>query len=313
MLIERRHVIVGILAMPLLAVTAPAQERPRVVASFSILGDLVRVVGGDAVELVTLVGPDQDAHVFEPTPADARALAGAQLVVVNGLGFEGWLERLVRASGFKGKRLVASEGVKTLRMSSSHAGHGGHGGHSGHGHGRGGTDPHVWQDPRRVETMVRNIARGLAAAMPVRAAQFERNADAYVLELRALDAWIEQSLAAIPAARRRIVTSHNAFGYFEDRYKVDFAAPRGVSTESEPSAADIGRIIRQLKRDKIRIIFMENISDPRLVEQIAREGGAQMGGRLYSDALSTAGGPAPSYLQMMRHNVGLLREAMLAE
>ncbi|MBL8700439.1 MAG: zinc ABC transporter substrate-binding protein [Alphaproteobacteria bacterium] len=302
----------GILAtLPRARAQTAAPTRITVVASFSILGDFVREIAGDAVDLKTLVGPDQDAHVFEPSPADARTLAGAKVVVVNGLGFEGWLERLVKASGFAGVRVVASEGIKTLRAASR--GDPGHGGGHGHSHRAAGSDPHVWQDPRRAQAMVRNIARGLAAADPARAAIYEANARAYAERLAALEAAIAQDLAAVPPERRRIVTSHDAFAYFEDRFKIDFRAPRGVSTETEPSAADIARLIREIRREKVKVVFLENISDPRMIEQVAREGGAQMGGRLYSDALSGAAGPAATYMTMMRYNASRLRDAMLAE
>lgn len=288
--------------------TARAQARLKIVASFSILADLVREVAGDAAEVTALVGPDQNAHGFEPAPSDARALSGADVVVLNGLGFEGWLDRLVRSSGFKGKRIVATDGVKTRRSAAAGGGHGG-----GHNHSHGGIDPHVWQDPGRVRTMVRNIASGLAAADAGRTTIYARNADAYLGRLAELDGWISGQIASVPAGRRKIITSHDAFGYFEERYGVDFRAPRGVNMEAEPSAADLARLIREIKRAKIKIVFMENISDPRMMEQLARESGAQMGGRLYSDALSRADGPAPTYLAMMRYNVTRLRDAMIAE
>lgn len=235
-------------------------------------------------------------------------LAGAQVVVVNGLGFEGWLDRLVKASGFKGRRIVATDGIKTLR-----AGRGGHGHSHSHGHAHGAADPHVWQDPARVQTMVRTIARGLSDAAPAHAEAFARNAESYVARLRALDEEIAAAVAAVPKERRKVVTSHDAFAYFEDRYGVDFKAPRGVSSESEPSAADVARLIREIRREKVKVVFFENITDPRSIEQLAREGGAQLGGRIYSDALSAAGGPAATYLAMMRHNAARLRDAMLAE
>lgn len=204
---DRRQFLSSIVLAAAIA-PASAQAKVKVVASFSILGDLVREVAGDAVDLTTLVGADQDAHVFEPSPADARALAAAQVAVVNGLGFEGWLDRLVKASGFKGVRVVASEGVKTIRP----AGRGGHSHAHGHSHG-GGADPHIWQDPQRVQTMVRNIARGLAAADPTRAALFEANASAYVAKLAALEKTIANELAAVPKERRKVITSHDAFAY----------------------------------------------------------------------------------------------------
>ncbi len=287
---------------------AHAQAKLKIVASFSILADLVREVGGDAADVTALVGSDRDAHSFEPAPSDARALSGADVVVVNGLGFEGWLDRLVRSSGFKGIRIVATDGVKTRRRAATGGGHGG-----GHNHSHDGIDPHVWQDPGRVQTMVRNIAGGLAAADAGRASIYARNADAYLARLAELDGWISGQIATVPVERRKIITSHDAFGYFADRYGVDFRAPRGVSMEAEPSAADLARLIREIRRAKIKIVFMENISDPRMMEQLARESGARMGGRLYSDALSRADGPAPTYLAMMRYNVTRLRDAMIGE
>ncbi len=223
---------------------------------------------------------------------------------VSRAGSTGWC---VRASGFKGLRIVASDGIRTRRSAEASAHKG------GHNHGHGATDPHVWQDPRRVQAMVRNIARGLSEADPARAAIYARNADSYVARLTELDGWISAQFASVPPARRKIITSHDAFGYFAERYQIDFRAPRGVNNEAEPSAADLGRIIREIRREKVKIVFMENITDPRMMEQLARESGAQMGGRLYSDALSRADGPAASYLAMMRYNVERLRDAMTAE
>lgn len=308
---HRRFVLAGGLSLvaALPGRGAGAQTRPKIVASFSILADLVGAVAGDVAEISAIVGPDVDAHGFEPSPSDARMLAGADVVVTVGLGFEGWMDRLVSSSGFKGRRVVASDGIATLRTK----GHGHSHGHAGHSHGKGGVDPHVWQDPLRVQQMVRSIARGLGAADPSRAAIYDANAAAYVAKLGELDRWIVGELATVPAARRKIVTSHDAFAYFAARYGVEFRAPRGVNVESEPSAADLGRIIREIRRDKVKIVFLENISDPRMIEQIARESGAQMGGRLYSDALSRADGPAPTYLALMRHNVTRLRDAMRSE
>jgi len=288
-----------LLAARLAAVAAPARgaEPLPVAASFSILGDFLRAIGGEALAVTTLVGPDQDAHVFEPTPRDARALAAAAVVAVNGLGFDGWMTRLARAADFRGTTLIAAAGVATIRRAGAE---------------RAAPDPHVWQDPRRAAAMVANLAAGLAARDPARAELYRRGADAYRAKLSALDARIEAELAGAPAARRLIITSHDAFGYFGDRYAVRFRAPRGVSTESEPSAAQIGRLIRELKRENVKVIFLENIADPRAIEQLAREAEARIGGRLYSDALSGPGGPAPTYLAMMRHNATLLRDAMPA-
>jgi zinc/manganese transport system substrate-binding protein len=295
-----------------LAARATAGRKPVVVASFSILADLARQVAGEGVEVGVLVGPDVDAHGYAPTPSDARAVAAADLFVVNGLGFDPWAEKLARASGFKGRLAVATRGVSTIRVRG--AGHGHDHGHGhGHSHGRGGVDPHVWQDPLRVRAMVANIAEDLAAVDPGGADGYRARAGERGRVLAELDQWILAELAPIPKPRRKIFTSHDAFGYFEARYAVDFRAPRGVNMDGEPSAADIARIVREIRREQARIVFLENVSSPRLIEQIARESGARMGGRLYTDALSTASGPAATYLDLMRHNVVRLRDAMLAE
>ena len=296
------------------ASAAQARTRPLVVASFSILADLVAEVAGDGVDTRALVGPDVDAHGYAPTPSDARAVAAADLVVVNGLGFDAWAEKLAKAAGFRGRLAVASRGVATLRLQAGAHGHGhGHGPGHAHGHGRGGADPHVWQDPLRTRSLIMTLAEELAAVDPAGAEGFRARAAAYGRRLEELDRWILDELAPIPRERRRIFTSHDAFGYFEARYGVDFRAPRGVNMDGEPSAADIGRIVREIRREKARIVFLENVSSPRLIEQIARESGARMGGRLYTDALSPPGGPAATYLDLMRHNVARLRDAMLAE
>lgn len=292
-----------------IATRAAAGRKPVVVTSFSILADLVRQVGGDGVEVHALVGADVDAHGYAPTPSDARTVAGADLLVVNGLGFDPWANKLASASGFKGRLVVATRGVSTIRVRQGHD----HGHGHGHAHGRGGVDPHVWQDPLRVRTMVTTLAEELAAIDPSGADGYLARAGALGRQLAELDSWILAEFAPIPKPRRKIFTSHDAFGYFEARYAVDFRAPRGVNMDGEPSAADIARIVREIRREQARIVFLENVSAPRLIEQIARESGARMGGRLYTDALSKADGPAATYLDLMRHNVVRLRDAMLAE
>jgi zinc/manganese transport system substrate-binding protein len=272
----------------------PARAEPApvpVVASFSILGDFVRQVGGDALDVATIVGPDGDAHVYEPTPADGRKLQRAKLVFVNGLGFEGWLNRLIAASKTKAKVIVASEGVAPRQLD-------------------GAVDPHAWQDVANARRYVENIRDALKSGDPARADLFETRARAYLQKLDALDAEIETALAAIPKARRRVVSTHDAFGYFAARYGVDFIAPEGVSTEAEASARDIARIIEAAKREKVAAVFLENIVDPRLARAISADSGAKIGGALYSDALSSPDGPAPDYIAMMRHNVKELVEAL---
>ncbi|MGF3027942.1 metal ABC transporter substrate-binding protein [Methylobacterium aquaticum] len=292
---------IGMLLVALsLAWVAPARaEDPvRVVATFSILGDLVRQVGGDRVAVTTLVGPNGDAHSFVPAPADAQAVAAARLVVVNGLGFEGWIDRLIKAAGTKAAIVVASKGIAPIDEEDGH-GHD-HGQDHGHGHA---VDPHAWQNVANTRTYIANIRDGLMRVDPAGTAAYQANATAYLTKLDALDAEVRTALAGIPEARRRIVTTHDAFGYFARAYGMRFLAPQGVSSQSEATARDVAAIVRQVRRDKIPAVFLENVSDPRLMEQIARESGAKAGGRVFSDALSEPNGPAPTYLDMMRHNV----------
>jgi len=273
-------------AAPALADGAKADGRVRVVATFSILGDLVREVGGEAVEVTTLVGPDSDAHTYQPKPTDARSLAGAKVLVSNGLGFEGWIDRLTEASGFKGTRIVASAGAPAE------------------------SDPHCWQDVGCARRYVANIANGLAAADPAHAALYRARAVAYDERLAALDAWIRREIAAVPEAQRQAITGHTSFRYFARAYDVRFAAPAGYSTDSEPTARDVANLIRQVREQKIKALFIENMTNPALVGEIARDSGAVVGPRLYSDALSAPDGPAPTYEAMMRHNVSALVAGM---
>ena len=298
---RRRMVLLAGLAAALLAAPALAQDKPqgkvKVVATFSILGDLVRNVGGERVEVATLVGPNGDAHVFSPTPADARTLGAAKVVFVNGLGFEGWMTRLVNASGTKAPTVIASKGIKTRTMEDEH-------------HQRV-TDPHVWQSVANVKTYVDNIRDGLIKTDPAGKSAYEANAKAYLAKLDALEQEIKEAVARIPADRRRIITTHDAFGYFADAYGMEFISPEGVSTDAQPSARDVARIIAQIKKQKVPAVFMENITDPRLMQQIARETGARIGGTLYSDALSEPDGPAGSYLDMMRNNIREFGKALV--
>jgi zinc/manganese transport system substrate-binding protein len=279
-----------------------------VVASFSIVADLVREVGGTLVQVTSLVGPDQDAHAYQPRPSDARAVATARVMVINGLGFEGWAERLAQSAGFKGTAVVASRGVKALR-----AGEAGHG-HAGHSHAAGGTagavDPHAWQEVANVKLYVGNIRDGLAAADPANAGAYAANANAYLAKLTALDADITAAWAAIPRAARRIVTSHDAFTYYGDAYGVDFAAPQSAISANDPTPREMAALIAQIRKENIRALFLENISAGQVLAQVARETGARIGGRVYSDALSAPGGPAASYAAMMRHNTRLFVEAL---
>jgi zinc/manganese transport system substrate-binding protein len=289
-MVARRHVLLGGLAA-LIAAPAAAQDRIKAVASFSILGDLVRNVGGDRVEVAALVGPNSDAHVFSPTPADVRKLGAAKLVVVNGLGLEGWMTRLVKASSSKAPVVVASRGIATRTL-------------------EGAIDPHAWQSVANVKIYVANIRDGLIKADPPGRSAYEATAADYLGKLDALERDVRAAIGQIPAERRKIITTHDAFGYFGAAYGLALIAPEGVSTDTEPSARDVARIITQIKREKIPALFMENIVDPRLMQQIARETGAKVGGTLYSDALSDPAGPAPTYIDMMRHNIRELSKAL---
>ena len=272
----------------LLIGTAPALADPRLkaVATFSILADFVREVGGDQVDLVTLVGPDADAHTYQPKPTDARILAGAQVLVSNGLGFEGWIDRLAEAAGFKGRRIVASAGATPD------------------------ADPHCWQDVGCARRYVANIADGLAAADGANAAGYRTRAARYDQRLAALDDWIRREIATVPPERRQAISGHASFRYFSRAYAVRFDAPRGYSTDSEPTARDVANLIRQVREQKTKALFIENMTNPALVAEIARDSGAVVGPRLYSDALSRPGGPATTYEAMMRHNVSALVEGM---
>jgi len=276
----------------------------KAVATFSILGDLLAEVAGDKVELSVVVGPDIDAHAYQPRPTDARALADAKVLVSNGLGFEGWIDRLAKAAPFKGKAIVATAGVATLKAG------GGHGHSHGHSHGHG-PDPHCWQDVQRVRTYVANIAKGLAEADPANAAYYRDRAQAFDRRLVDLDTWVKAEIAKVPADKRRAITGHDSFRYFSSAYGVKFQSPRGYNTSSEPSARDVATLIREVREQRIKALFVENMTNPGLIDQIARESGAVVGPRLYTDALSGPDGPAPTYEKMMRHNVTALVAGML--
>jgi zinc/manganese transport system substrate-binding protein len=295
--------IASLLPLSAMAQTAPSEQQSaslKVVASFSILGDFVREVGGSRVEVTTLVGANGDAHVYAPSPSDARKVAEAAVVVVNGLKFEGWIEKLIKASGTKASVVTATTGIKTIKAAEE----------KDHGHSHGAVDPHAWQNAGNAKIYVANIRDALIAADPAGKDAYTTNASAYTAKLDMLDAEIKAAAQRIPVDARRIITSHDAFGYFAAAYGVTFVAPRGVSTEAEASAQDVARIIRQIKAQKARAVFVENISDPRLSERIAKETGARIGGRLYSDALSAADGPASTYIDMMRHNIKTLSTAL---
>jgi zinc/manganese transport system substrate-binding protein len=276
---------------------APLQARLRVVASFSILADIVRNVGGDRIEVSSIVGPGGDAHVYSPSPADAKTLAAAQLIAVNGLGFEGWIDRLIEVSATHATVVVASTGVTPRRVGAS-------------AHGTGGIDPHAWQAVGNVEIYAANVRDALIRTDPPGRAIYEANAAAYRTRLEQLDGDVRHAIAEIPPARRKVITTHDAFGYFGADYGVEFIAQQGISTETEASARDIAHIVRLIREEKIPAIFFENITDPRVLRRIAAETGARIGGTLYSDALTRPDGPAPTYIDLMRHNVGEIVAAL---
>ncbi|GLR87378.1 metal ABC transporter substrate-binding protein [Bradyrhizobium iriomotense] len=286
-----RRLLPLVVASLLIASPLQAAERLNVVASFSILADFVRNVGGDRVNLTTLVGADSDVHVYTPAPGDAKRIADARLVIVNGLGLEGWLPRLVQSSGSKATVVTASAGIAPLKLGSD-------------------SDPHAWQSIPNAKAYVTNIAGALAAAAPEDAEFFRAQAEAYLDKLETLDREVREAIAKIPPERRKVISTHDAFGYFAAEYGIQFIAPLGVSTETEPSARDIAGIISQIRAQKIPAVFLENISDDRLIRRIAAETGSKVGGTLISDGLTGEKGPAPTYIDMVRHNIKALTSAL---
>lgn len=276
-------------------ITAASAATLKATASFSVLADVVKQVGGDHVDVTALVGPGGDPHEFSPSPDDARNLRASDVVFVSGLGLEGWLDRLISASGYQGTPVVASEGIKTRELDED---------------GEMITDPHVWNSPANVEVWVGNIETALTEADPEDAAAFAANADSYLARLKDLDAYARSKFEAVPQADRRILTSHDAFGYFGDAYGIKFLSPVGVSTETEASAADVAALIDQIKAEGVKAYFFESSNDPRLVQQIAGATGAEPGGELYVESLSDASGPASTYADMFRHNVDLISAAL---
>lgn len=284
--------ILFLLLASLFAVTpSHAAEKLNVVASFSILADFVRTIGADRVNLTTLVGANSDVHVFAPAPGDAKRVADAKLVIVNGLGLEGWLPRLVQSSGSKATVITASAGIAPLKLGS-------------------GADPHAWQSIPNARVYVTNIGNALAAAAPDDAEFFRAQTKAYLEKLETLDREVRETLAKIPPERRKVISTHDAFGYLAAEYGIQFIAPLGVSTETEPSARDIAAIISQVRAAKIPAVFLENISDDRLIRRIAAETGSKVGGTLISDGLTAEKGPAPTYIDMVRHNIKALTSAL---
>jgi zinc/manganese transport system substrate-binding protein len=282
-----------LICLTLAASAAPlrAQDRLNVVASFSILGDFVKNVGGERVDVTTLVGSDGDVHVYAPAPADARKIADAKLLIINGLGLEGWLPRLLQASGGKAAIITATKGIAPLKLGSD-------------------ADPHAWQSVANAKIYVANIRDALAAAAPADAEVFRKQAETYLAKLDVLDREVRQAVRQIPESHRKVISTHDAFGYLASTYGIRFIAPLGVSTESEASARDIAGIITQIKTEKIPAVFLENISDVRLIQRISAETGAKVGGTLFSDSLTGEKGDAPTYIDMVRHNIKVLTSAL---
>ncbi len=290
LLSQRRRLLCGLILAVCLTPTTDAHAATlKVVTSFSILSDMVQEIAGDEVEVSSLVGPNADAHAYEPTPAAVKQLASANLVIINGLRFEGWMDRMVRISGYKGPVVLATAGITPRRV-----------------HGE--ADPHAWHDPARARTYIDNICEALSKAVPSRATVFQQRAKQYQQRLADLDQHTRASLATIAPERRKLITSHDAFGYLGEAYQITLLSPQGWNASTEPSAGQVARIIRQIKAQRVPAIFVENISDPRLIQRIASESGARVGATLYSDALSPPGGPADTYLKLMAHNL----EAILA-
>ena len=277
----------AIFALIILTSMSIASAKIKVVSTFSILGDMVQNIGGNNIELTTLVGANGDGHVYEPTPADAKSVAAADVVFVNGLGFEGWIDRLVKASGYKGKVIIASEGIKELKF-------------------EGELDPHAWQDLSNGRIYIKNIKNALTDVDPKNSNLYKKNFIAYDKILESMDKSTKDKFADIPKKNRKVITSHDAFLYFGRAYGIDFRSPVGVTTESEPSAGELAELITEMRKDNIKALFAENITDPRLIKQLAKEVNAQIGGTLYSDALSDNSEPANTYINMFKYNVNEL-------
>ncbi len=277
----------AIFALIIFTSMSVASAKIKVVSTFSILGDMVQNIGGDNIELTTLVGANGDGHVYEPTPADAKSVAAADIVFVNGLGFEGWIDRLVKASGYKGKVIIATEGIKELKF-------------------EGELDPHAWQDLSNGRIYIKNIKNALTDVDPKNSNLYKKNFIAYDKILESMDKSTKDKFADIPKKKRKVITSHDAFLYFGRAYGIDFRSPVGVTTESEPSAGELAELITEMRKDNIKALFAENITDPRLIKQLAKEVNAQIGGTLYSDALSDNSEPANTYINMFKYNVNKL-------
>jgi zinc/manganese transport system substrate-binding protein len=309
----RLAALMSVITLSHFGLTAAMAESLDVVASFSIIGDFAKNVGGDRVKVTTIVGPDGDAHVYEPSPADAKAMAKADVVLVNGLHFEGFLQRLVETSGTQAAIVELTKGVTPIEFKPEFAeeDEGDATAAAGEGHDHGNVDPHAFQSIANARVYVANIIDAFCTADAANCDAYKANAAAYTGKLDALEKEVKDAVASIPKGKRTIITSHDAFGYFEHEYGLTFHAPEGISTEAEPSAADVAKLIDQVREEKAAAVFLENITNQRLIEQIASETGLKIGGTLYSDALSPSDGPASTYIDLMKHNIATIKGAIL--
>lgn len=292
MLIAMKRIVLAFTLLLQSAISAALSESPiQVVTSFTILEDLVSELGGARVQISNLVGRNSDAHMYQPKPSDATAITNAELVILNGLGFEGWITRLMDLNDYRNTRLVASDGVQLLMIGDE-------------------IDPHAWQSFDNIELYISAITQALVALRPEHKAEFAQRQAAYLQRVHALQQEMHKKINAVPALQRVVVTSHDAFGYLGREFNIQFLAPVGLSTDAEATANDVSEIIRDIRRLGVRALFVENINNPRLLEQISAETGVAIGGRLYSDALGDIGGPAATYLDMMRHNIESLATAL---
>jgi zinc/manganese transport system substrate-binding protein len=299
------RVIFAAVAILLGASAAGATERIKVVATFSVIGDMVANVAGDKVDLVTLVGPAGDTELFKPSLADGKSVAEAKIVFMNNLNdeFEPWLEPLLKQVKFSGVKIVVSRGVKTFTSTEERA--------PRNKSGEEEIDQHAWLDPKNGVIYVRNIAAALVKSDPANAADYRLRADSYIKELQALDAWAKAEIAALPAAKRRFLASHDSLQYLAKAYGITLLSINGWTNNSEPSAAELARLAKQVRQERIHALFLDSITDPRAMQQVAKETGASIGGTLYGDALSKPGGDADTYLKMLRHDVATLKAGMM--
>jgi len=274
-------------------------DKIKVISTFSILGDFIHQVGGDRVEVLNIVGPDSDAHIFRPTPRTAQQIVQADMVFMNGLGFEGWIERQIEACGFKGPVVIATKGILPSIIVSSKKDKKSHI-----------PDPHAWHSIRNAKQYIKNILESLIQFDPKHKIEYQKRAKVYLLELQYLDEWAKIQFEKIPVAQRKVLTAHDAFQYLAKDYNIKFLAPIGISTESEASAQGVAQLIQQIKNESIKAVFIETTTNTKLIEQIADEAKVKIGGTLFSDALSKPESLGPTYLKMMHYNISLLIKGM---